>query len=435
MSTIAIVGTQWGDEGKGKITDYYSEDADIIARFQGGNNAGHTIVVGEEVYKFHLLPSGILRTEKTVLIGNGVVIDPDVLLKELADIEERGIAVKNLKISDRAHVIMLYHKLLDGLQDASKKEGKKIGTTKRGIGPSYSDKIGRYGIRIGDLVDDEILREKLDYVVPLRQKMMEVYGSKEQLSIDDIYNQCREWGKILSQYITDTSVLVNQALDEGKRILLEGAQGTMLDIDFGTYPFTTSSHVVAGGACTGLGIGPGRIDRVIGVVKAYTTRVGGGPLPTELSDEMGEHLLKKGGEFGTTTGRPRRCGWLDLVVVKHAVRLNALDAVVITKIDVLNGLPELKVCRAYDYNGETLEHFPSNLRILAQCKPIYDELAGWGDFSKEEGLEMVKKGYDSLPSEMKDYCSYVEKQLGVGIDIVSLGPGRAETVDRRGVVQ
>lgn len=431
MSTIAIVGTQWGDEGKGKITDYYSEDADIIARFQGGNNAGHTIVVGEEVYKFHLLPSGILRTEKTVLIGNGVVIDPDVLLEELADIEKRGIGVKNLKISDRAHVIMPYHKLLDGLQDASKKEGKKIGTTKRGIGPTYSDKIGRYGIRIGDLVDEEVLREKLEYIVPLRQKMMEVYGSQEQLSTDDIFEKCREWGGILSQYITDTSVLVNQALDEGKKILLEGAQGTMLDIDFGTYPFTTSSHVVVGGACTGLGIGPGRINRVVGVVKAYTTRVGGGPLPTELSDEMGEHLLKKGGEFGTTTGRPRRCGWLDLVVVKHAVRLNALDAVVITKIDVLNGLPKLKVCRAYDYNGETLEHFPSNLRVLAHCKPIYDELAGWGDFSKEEGLEMAKKGYDSLPSNMKYYCSYVEKQLGVGIDIVSLGPGRAETVDRR----
>lgn len=431
MSAIAIVGTQWGDEGKGKITDYYSEDADIIARFQGGNNAGHTIVVGQEVYKFHLLPSGILRPEKTVLIGNGVVIDPDVLLKELDDIEKRGFAVKNLKISDRAHVIMPYHKLLDGLQDASKKDGKKIGTTKRGIGPTYSDKIGRYGIRIGDLLDDEVLKDKLEYLVPLRQRMMEVYGGEERLSFEDIYEKCREWGQKLSQFITDTSVFVNHALDNGKNILLEGAQGTMLDIDFGTYPFTTSSHVVAGGACIGLGIGPGRIDRVVGVVKAYTTRVGGGPLPTELSDEMGEHLLKRGGEFGTTTGRPRRCGWLDLVVVKHAVRLNGLDAVVITKIDVLNGIPELKVCRAYDFNGETLEYFPSNLRVLAQCQPIFDTFSGWKDFTKEEGLEMADKGYDSLPPEMKEYCSYIEKQLGVRIDIVSLGPGRAETVDMR----
>lgn len=431
MSCTIIIGTQWGDEGKGKITDFYAEDADIIARFQGGNNAGHTIVVKDEVYKFHLLPSGILRPEKTVVIGNGVVIDPEVLLKELGDIESRGFAVTNLKISDRAHVIMPYHKLLDGAQEDSKDEGEKIGTTKRGIGPAYSDKISRYGIRMGDLVDENQLRAKLKHIVPLRQKMMSVYGSSEKIGSDEVFDQYFEYAKKLAEYVTDTSVFINQALDSGKNVLLEGAQGTMLDVDFGTYPYTTSSHTVSAGACIGLGIGPKRIEKVVGVVKAYTTRVGEGPHPTELKNEIGEHLMNKGGEFGTTTGRPRRCGWLDLVVVKHSIRLNFLDAAVITKIDVLNGLSEIKVCKAYDYEGEALEHFPANLKVLAQCKPIYDVFPGWEDFSKEDGLRMASEGYDSLPSEMKDYILYLENNLKVPIEIVSLGPGREETIDRR----
>jgi adenylosuccinate synthase len=431
MTCVAIVGTQWGDEGKGKITDYYAESADIIARFQGGNNAGHTIVVANEVYKFHLLPSGILRPEKTIVIGNGVVIDPEVLLSELEDIESRGFAVSNLRISDRAHVIMPYHKLLDGAQEEAKGEGEKIGTTKRGIGPTYSDKISRYGIRMGDLVDENQLREKLEHIVPLRQKMISVYGSEKIVGFSEVFEKYLEYGKKLARFVMDTSVFVNQAMDSGKDVLLEGAQGTMLDVDFGTYPYTTSSHTVVGGACIGLGIGPRRISRVVGVVKAYTTRVGGGPLPTELDDETGEHLLTKGGEFGTTTGRPRRCGWLDLVVVKHSVRLNAIDAVVITKIDVLNGLPKIKVCKAYEYEGSTMEYFPMNLKVLAQCKPVFDIFPGWADFSKEEGLEMAKAGYESLPAEMKDYVTYLENSLKVPIDIVSLGPGREETVDRR----
>lgn len=431
MSCTIIIGTQWGDEGKGKITDFYAEDADVIARFQGGNNAGHTIKVKDEVYKFHLLPSGILRPEKTVVIGNGVVIDPAVLLKELGDIESRGFAVSNLKISDRAHVIMPYHKLLDGAQEAAKKDGDKIGTTKRGIGPTYSDKISRYGIRMGDLVDERQLKEKLEHFVPLRQKMMSVYGSEEKIGFEEVFNQYFEYGKKLAEYVVDTSVFINQAMDSGKQVLLEGAQGTMLDVDFGTYPFTTSSHTISGGACIGLGIGPRRIQKVVGVVKAYTTRVGEGPHPTELKNELGDHLMNKGGEFGTTTGRPRRCGWLDLVVVKHSVRLNSLDAAVITKIDVLNGLPEIKVCKAYDYEGEALEYFPANLKVLAKCKPIYDVFPGWKDFSKEEGLRLASEGYDSLPAEMKDYVLYLENNLKVPIEIVSLGPAREETIDRR----
>jgi adenylosuccinate synthase len=431
MSTQAIVGTQWGDEGKGKITDVYAEKADIIARFQGGNNAGHTIVVGEEVYKFHLLPSGIIRPDKTVVIGNGVVIDPEVLLKELGEIEARGFKVNNLLISDRAHVIVSYHKVLDGLQEESLGEAKKIGTTKRGIGPTYCDKIGRYGIRIHDLINEEDLSDRLDSLVPLRQRMIFAYDGEEKISKEELLSQYLEYGKRLSKYVTDTSVFLNTAIDEGKNVLFEGAQGTMLDVDFGTYPYTTSSHTVAGGICIGLGLGPKKVERVIGIVKAYTTRVGGGPLPTELKDDIGEHLLNKGGEYGTTTGRPRRCGWLDLVVVNHAVRLNSLDALVITKIDVLNGLEKIKVCRAYELGGRETPYFPSSLKVLARCKPVYDELDSWGDFSKEEGLKMAEEGYDALPKEMKNYVSYIEKSLGVPVEMVSLGPGRKETVDRR----
>ncbi|MEE9151466.1 MAG: adenylosuccinate synthase [Thermoplasmata archaeon] len=431
MTTTAIVGTQWGDEGKGKITDFYAEDADIIARFQGGNNAGHTIVVENEVYKFHLLPSGVVRPEKTVVIGNGVVIDPEVLLSELESIEKRGHKVTNLKISDRANVIMPYHKLLDGAQEQSLKNGHKIGTTKRGIGPTYSDKIGRYGIRMHDIMNTDDLKERLDILVPLRQRMMAAYGSEATISEEELFKTYLDYGKKLSKYVTDTSVFINKAIDEGKNVLLEGAQGAMLDVDFGTYPFTTSSHTVAGGACIGLGIGPKKIDRVIGVVKAYTTRVGGGPLPTELSDEMGDHLLKKGDEYGTTTGRPRRCGWLDLVVVKHACRINSLDAVVITKIDVLGGLKGLKVCKAYECDGNITMNFPASLKVLARCKPIYDELNSWEDFTKDEGNEMANRGYDALPKEMKDYLAYIENSLGVPIELVSLGPGRQETVDLR----
>lgn len=431
MSTQVIVGTQWGDEGKGKITDFYAKDADIIARFQGGNNAGHTIVVGDEVYKFHLLPSGIIRQDKTVVIGNGVVIDPEVLLKEVGEIEDRGFKVDNLLISDRAHVIMPYHKLLDGLQEQSLGEARKIGTTKRGIGPSYSDKIGRYGIRMHDLINEKDLSEKMETLVPLRQRMIYAYNGELKISKDELLAKYIEYGKRLSKYVTDTSVFLNNAIDEGKNVLFEGAQGTMLDVDFGTYPYTTSSHTVAGGVCIGLGIGPKRIEKVVGVVKAYTTRVGGGPLPTELKDKIGEHLLKKGGEYGTTTGRPRRCGWLDLVVVKHAARLNFLDALVITKIDVLNGLEKIKVCRAYELGGRETTYFPPSLKVLAKCKPVYDELASWDDFTKEEGLKMAEVGFDALPSEMKEYIGYIEKNVGVPIEMVSLGPGREETVDLR----
>lgn len=430
MSTVAIIGTQWGDEGKGKITDYYAEEADIVARFQGGNNAGHTIVVEGEKFKFHLLPSGIIRPEKTVVIGNGVVVDPEVLLNEIDTLKSKGFEPKNLYISDRANIIMPYHKLLDGLEEKARK-GKSIGTTGRGIGPSYSDKISRHGIRANDLLDENVLKERLDLNMPPKQKLLEMYDSQEQLDNEAVLVKYLGYGRRMADYITDTSLLLNKAIKEGKSVLLEGAQGAMLDVDHGTYPFTTSSHTVAGGACIGAGIGPSKIDKVIGVVKAYTTRVGGGPLPTELKDDIGEHLRQKGGEFGTTTGRPRRCGWLDLVVVKHACMLSSIDSLVITKIDVLNGLNKIKVCKSYALNGEDTERFPASLKILEKCVPVYEEMDGWEEPSEDDVAEMINKGLESLPNNMRNYIKYIEAEVKIPIELVSIGPGRKETIDFR----
>jgi adenylosuccinate synthase len=428
MPAVIIVGTQWGDEGKGKITDYYGERADFIVRFQGGNNAGHTIKIGDDVYKFHLLPSGIVRSDKHVVIGNGLVVDPRVLLKEIKDLEEQGITPAQISISDRAHVILSYHLLLDSLQEEAKGKGK-IGTTGRGIGPCYMTKVARNGIRIGELIDENTFRQKLEQFVPGIQRTLNSYSdSAPELNIQEIYDEYLAYGKALSANVTDTSVLLNRALDEGKTILFEGAQGTMLDVDHGTYPFVTSSNPLAGSVCLGAGVGPTKISKVIGVVKAYTTRVGSGPMPTNLEDETGQEIREKGQEYGTTTGRPRNCGWLDLVVVNHSCRLNGLTSFAITRLDVLGGMKELKICRAYKYQDKELDTFPVDLNVLAECEPIYVTFPSWSDHTEAEWIELAEKGYDALPEGLREYVTYIETQTKTPAEMISIGPSRAATV-------
>jgi len=419
LPVTLIVGTQWGDEGKGKIVDYYAEHTDYVVRFQGGSNAGHTIKVGEETYKLHLLPSGVVRG-KIGIIGNGVVVDPEVLIKEIEMLEEREIKL-NLLISDRANVVMPYHKLLDGAEE-SYLGSKKIGTTKRGIGPCYSDKVARRGIRIVDLLDKEVLRKKLEIILPVKQRLLDVYGIKHDLDIDELVKEYSEYGEKIRNFVTDASIELRRAIDGNKSILLEGAQGTMLDVDFGTYPYTTSSHTVAGGACIGCGISPKDIDEIIGVVKAYTTRVGGGPLPSELKDDVGRHLQEKGGEFGTTTGRARRCGWLDLVVVKHACLVSGVTKLAITKLDVLDGLKTLKVCTSYKCNDKMLSTFPAKTELLEKCEPVFVELDGWDHIDRDA------RSFDDLPENAQSYLKFIEKEVGIKIALVSIGPERNETI-------
>jgi adenylosuccinate synthase len=374
MTVTLVIGTQWGDEGKGKVVDYYSKNADYVVRFHGGNNAGHTIKVGEEVYKLHVVPSGVIQG-KTGIIGNGVVIDPEILLQEIDELVQRGIQPK-LFISDRANIIMPYHKILDGAEEQYLGD-KKIGTTKRGIGPCYSDKVARNGIRAIDLTDRTTLQNLLARIIPIKQKTIESYGLNNILDQKEILETYITYGKRLKQHITTTHIELNKAIQKNKNILLEGAQGTMLDVEFGTYPYTTSSHTIAGGSTIGAGISPRVIDEIIGIVKAYTTRVGEGPLPTELFDKTGEHLQQVGHEYGTTTSRPRRCGWLDLVVVKHSCLISGITKLAITKLDVLNGLPEIKVCTSYLLNGKTIDYFPANIQDVATIKPVYKTFKGW----------------------------------------------------------
>ena len=420
MTVTLIIGTQWGDEGKGKVVDYFSKDADYVVRFQGGNNAGHTIKVGNEVYKLHLTPSGVIQG-KTGVIGNGVVIDPEILINEINELTKRGKKPK-LLISDRANIIMPYHKILDGARE-QQLGSMKIGTTKRGIGPCYSDKVARNGIRAVDLTSKETLSRLLDDIVPMKQKMIDLYGIDEKLNKNKILETYSNYGNRLKEFITTTHIELNKALKKGKNIIFEGAQGTMLDVDFGTYPYTTSSHTVAGGSTIGSGIGPKHIGEIVGIVKAYTTRVGEGPLPTELLDKTGEHLQKKGHEFGTTTSRPRRCGWLDLVVVRHSCMLSGITKLAITKLDVLNGLPEVKICIQYKLNGKTIDYFPANIEDVKKCRPVYKEFKGWKDFKSN-----VSKLSD-LPKEAQNYLRFVEKETGVPIALVSIGPGRTETIE------
>lgn len=420
MTVKLVIGTQWGDEGKGKVVDYYSKDMDYVVRFQGGNNAGHTIKVDEELYKLHLTPSGVIQG-KIGVIGNGVVIDPEILIKEINDLKNRGIKIK-LLISDRANIIMPYHKILDGVEEDFLGD-KKIGTTGKGIGPCYSDKIARKGIRVTDLTNKELLRKKLDIIITLKEKIFMSYGLTKKLDKKIILEEYFDLGNQLQQYITQTHIELNKAIKSGKNILLEGAQGTMLDVDFGTYPFTTSSNTIAGGSIIGTGIGSRNIDEIIGIIKAYTTRVGKGPLPTELLDKTGQYLQKKGHEYGTTTNRPRRCGWLDLVVVKHSCMISDVTKIVITKLDVLNGLDNVKICTKYKLGNKIIEYFPANIEDIKKCKPIYKEFRGWNQIKPDSN------SLSDLPVEAKKYLKFIEKEIKTPIALVSIGPGRKETIE------
>ena len=420
MSSVVVVGTQWGDEGKGKITDFLSENAEVIARYQGGDNAGHTIVIEGTKYKLHLIPSGIFYPEKVSVIGNGVVVNPKSLVKELAYLHDAGITTDNLRISDRAHVILPYHIKLDQLQEDSKGDNK-IGTTIKGIGPAYMDKAARVGIRIADLLDKEIFAERLK--INLEQKNREFTKMYEVDPVDfqDIFEEYYDYGQQIKKYVTDTSVILNDALDAGKRVLFEGAQGVMLDIDQGTYPFVTSSNPVAGGVTIGSGVGPSKINKVVGVCKAYTSRVGDGPFPTELFDEVGERIREVGHEYGTTTGRPRRVGWFDSVVMRHSRRVSGITNLSLNCIDVLSGLDTVKICVAYDLDGERIDYYPASLEQLKRCEPIYEELPGW-----EEDITGCRS-LDELPENARNYVRRVGELVGVRISTFSVGPGREQT--------
>ncbi|AGI47686.1 adenylosuccinate synthase [Thermoplasmatales archaeon BRNA1] len=429
MPSLAVIGSQWGDEGKGKIIDYLDENADIICRFQGGNNAGHTIVVGDRVFKLHGLPSGVVRPGKLAVIGNGTVVNIEELLDEIKQVEDNGGSIDGLRISDRAALIMNYHKKLDGAEE--KYKGKKqVGTTGKGIGPAYQDKISRIGFRAGDLLEDDTLREKIAMLLPYKKDLMKMLGAEVcSCTEESLFEKMHGWGEKLGKHIVDTSVLINEYLDQGKNVMFEGAQGAMLDIDYGTYPYVTSSATLGGGICTGSGIAPNRLDHVMGVVKAYTTRVGEGPFVTELHGDAEAELQKRGGEFGVTTGRGRRCGWLDLVVVNHAKRLCGFDSMAITKIDVLNDYEELPVCTAYEIDGEKTKYFPGSIRKLERAKPVYTTFKGWKGWNDTEAV--VKAGYDALPKEMKTYIEFIEKETGIPADLVSVGPERDATIARK----
>ena len=420
MSLRVVVGTQWGDEGKGKIVDYFAKDADFVVRFQGGNNAGHTIKNKDEVYKLHIIPSGVIQG-KIGVIGNGCVVDPSVLINEIDELISRGIQ-PDLLISDRVQLIMPYHRLLDGASEKLLKD-EKIGTTKRGIGPCYSDKIARQGIRAIDILDRRRLEKRLDKIIPIKKKLFDAYGIKEELNKKELLKLYLELGSRLKPFIADTAVLLNEAISKDKKILFEGAQGAMLDVDFGTYPFTTSSHVIVGGSTIGTGVPPRYIRDVIGIVKAYTTRVGEGPLPTELFDETGEHIQKIGHEFGTTTSRPRRCGWLDLVVVKHACMLSGVSSIALTKLDVLNDLQTIKICIGYVLNGKTINAFPASVDQVKDCRPIYEEFDGW-----KTSIERPEH-IDDLPVNAQKYIHFIESYLDVPVSIISFGPDRDETFE------
>lgn len=428
MPATVVVGTQWGDEGKGKIIDFLGEEAQVIARFNGGSNAGHTVMVGDKIFRFHLIPSGIIRRDKLNVVGNGVVVDPEVLLEEIGQLKKKGYPVDNLAISERAHLVMPHHKVVDGLEEGLK-GSLRAGTTMRGIGPAYEDKAARIGIRVGDLLDEAVLQERLDRLVPMKQRLIHAYGGKEELSRKELYKMCLGWGMKLGRYVKDTSLLLHQALREGKRVLFEGAQGTHIDIDHGIYPFGTSSNCVTGAAAVGSGVGVRDIDRVVGVVKAFTSRVGTGPFPTEMREREAANLRDKSlGEYGTTTGRPRRLGWLDLVMVRFSCRINGLDQLAMTKLDVLVGLDPVRVCVQYELDGQLLTDFPANMNTLSRCRPVYEEMKGWEDPGEAGWIEAVKKGPEELPGELREFLDFVRGETGVPVGIVSVGPSRAATM-------
>lgn len=419
MSNIVILGAQWGDESKGKLTDVFAEHADVVARYQGGDNAGHTIVLGDKTFILHLIPSGILRPNTVNVIGNGVVINLETLFREIDGLLEKGIEVssENLKISDRAHLIMPYHKVVEHYEQMG--SATKIGTTSRGIGPTYSDKMNRHaGIRVGDLLEFDNFQKKIDYNLEAKADALQMSEVTRHSLIETYY----QYAERIAPFVTDTVAFMHEAFSDGKRILFEGAQGTMLDIDFGTYPYVTSSNCTAGAVCTGLGIGPKLIDEVLGVSKAYVTRVGGGPFPTEMPPDLDEEIRNIGKEYGATTQRPRRCGWLDLVALRYATQINGLTAIALTKLDVFDTLADIQVCVAYRYKGEEITAFPSSLKALEECDPVYKTLPGW-----QHPLTEARTA-DDIPQVTKDYVAFVADFLNVSIPIISVGPDRDQIV-------
>lgn len=422
MPVTVVIGAQWGDEGKGKVVDLLAPDVDLVARYQGGANAGHTIKWGDETFVLHLIPSGIFHAQARCVIGNGVVIDPGALMEEIRAVEARGYAVEGrLFVSHNAHLIMPYHKALDQARERWR-EAEAIGTTGRGIGPAYVDKFARSGIRVVDLLDRDGLRRKLTAAIEEKNAILKHIYDVEGLDVDALVEEYVEFDRAIDPYVTDTSALLNDALDRGERVLAEGAQGALLDVDHGTYPYVTSSHPTAGGCCTGLGVPPTAIDRVIGIVKAYSTRVGNGPFPTELTDETGAWLRAEGHEFGATTGRPRRCGWLDLVALRYTSRLNGFTELAVTKLDVLAGLDTLRVCTAYRIDGKTTERFPTDLDTLERAEPVYEDLAGFS------GTLAGAQHLDELPPAARDYLAFLSQRLGVPVAVVGTGPKREETL-------
>lgn len=421
MRVSCVIGMQWGDEGKGKIIDYLARDADLVVRYQGGSNAGHTVIVDGEKFVLHLIPSGILWEGKNCLIGNGVVVDPTVLIEEIRSLRERGVETKGrLKISDRAHLVLPSHRLLDMASEKDMGAGR-LGTTLRGIGPAYGDKILRRGVRVVDLLNPSALREALERNLSVTNAVLSKVYDMEPVSVDEVFDHYREFGEELREYIVDGIEYLNDCLRDGQKVLLEGAQGTLLDVDFGTYPYVTSSNASVGGICVGAGIPPRVIGKVIGVTKAYTTRVGGGPFPTEIKDQLGDHLREQGGEYGATTGRPRRCGWLDLVVLNYSVRINGVDCLALTKLDVLSGLGKIRVCVSYEYRGTLYRSLPADISVLEEGTPIYEECDGWGDTSSA-------RTRDELPAEAQNYISLIEESTGVGVELISLGQEREQTI-------
>lgn len=419
MANLIVVGAQWGDEGKGKIVDLLTGHFDVVARYQGGHNAGHTVIIDGRKYVLHLIPSGILHPKKICVIGNGVVVDPIALKKEIEELAQAGISCKErLFVSNRAHLILEYHRLIEK-GDEERRGEERIGTTNRGIGPAYEDKMGRRGVRVCDLLDPQALKRLLEENFKAKQATSSAIHS---LNIDQLFENTRRLGEELSSFFTDTSELLNKKIEEGKSILFEGAQGTLLDVDHGTYPFVTASSATAGGACTGTGVGPTHMDGVLGISKAYTTRVGEGAFPTELLDETGELIRQRGQEFGASTGRARRCGWFDSVVVRYSRLINSLDSLVITKLDVLDELAEIKICSGYRYKGSLLQSFPAEIRTLGQCQPEYITVKGWSQSTA--GIQ----DYKELPSLAQDYLKRLSDLVGAEISVVSTGPDRSETI-------
>ena len=427
MPVIAVIGAQWGDEGKGKVVDLLAEKAKMVVRFSGGDNAGHTVVNPYGEFKLHIVPSGIFSSDVVCVIGNGMVVNPAVLIDEINQLNQRGVDTSRLVISDRAHLIMPYHILLDGLEEEAR-GGKALGTTRKGVGPAFTDKAARLGIRTGDLLDKEVLRERLHLVLDAKNTILtKVYGASP-LSFDEIYARYCQYGERLAPYLKETVTVLAEALDKDELIILEGAQGTLLDPDFGTYPYTTSSSPLAGGGCLGSGLSPPRMNRILGVFKAYCTRVGSGPMPTELKDEIGDLIREQAYEYGTTTGRPRRCGWFDAVAAHFSTRVNGFTGMAITRLDILSVLPRLKVCVGYKLNGRTIDYFPAGVTDLSECQPVYEELEGW-----QTPLTDIRQ-FDELPVAARQYVLRLEELVGCPVDIICVGPRREQTIFKQPVL-